>query len=113
MFIFERVGFEPEMYMEDYSINYSDGEPFVINDYYDDEGYDQGIIPVISINRQRKVIDLYEFAYDDAKPSDKPKLIKIILQLVELKDELQIEGYRIVGEGATLYNRIYNRLYIE
>ena len=113
MFTFERIGCEPELYMEDYAINYSDnGEPFIINDYYDDEG-DQAIIPVISIDRQRQVVDLYEFAYADAKPSDKPKIIKVILQLVELKDILQIEGYCVVGEGAVLFDKIYHTLYIK
>ena len=114
MFTFERVGFEPEVYIEDYSINYSDNqESFVINDYYDEEeGYDMGIIPVISINRKDGFIELYDFAYDEARPSDKPKIIKAILQLVDLKNELDIDGYRVIGDGANLYAKLYNRLYI-
>ena len=113
MFTFERVGYEPKFYMEDYAINYAnDGEPFIINDYYDDEGYDQAIIPVISIDRQRQAVDLYGFVYYDAMPSDKPKIIKVISQLLELKNILQIEGYKIVGEGSTLFKEIYNTLYI-
>ena len=112
MFTFERVGFEPEMYIEDYAINYADtGEPFIINDYYDDEG-DQGLIPVISINRKDGFVELYEFCYDEAIPSDKPLLIKIIIELIDLKNELCIDGYRVIGDGANLYEKIYNKKYI-
>ena len=35
MFTFIRVGFEPEMYLEDYGVYYADTmEPFITNDYY-------------------------------------------------------------------------------
>ena len=113
MFIFERVGFEPEMYLEDYSINFSDnGKPFVINDYHDEEGYDMGIIPVVSINRKDGFVELYDFCYAEAKPSDRPMIIKVILQLVDLKNELDINGYRVIGDGANLYAKLYNRSYI-
>ena len=38
MFTFVRVGYEPEMYLEDYGIYYADtNEPFITNDYYKDE----------------------------------------------------------------------------
>lgn len=112
MFTFERVGFEPEMYLEDYSINYADtGEPFIINDYYDDEG-DQGLIPVVSINRKDCFVELYEFCYAEAKPSDKPLIIKTLLELMELKNELDIDGYRIIGDGADLYEKVFNKKYI-
>lgn len=112
MFTFERVGFEPEMYLEDYAINYADtGESFIINDYYDDEG-DQGLIPVVSINRKDGFIELYEFCYAEARPSDRPLLIRIILELVDLKNELDIDGYRVIGDGADLYTKIYNKHYI-
>ena len=110
MFTFERVGYEPEMFMEDYGLYYADTmDPFVINDYYNDEGYDMAIIPVVSINRKDCIVELYEFAYDDALPSDKPKIIKAIMQLVELKDELNINNYRVIGEGLKLYHKLYNR----
>ncbi len=113
MFTFERVGCEPEIYLEDYAINYSDtGEPFIINDYYNEEGYDMGIIPVVSINRKDGFVELYEFAYYDAKPSDKPRIIKAIMQLTDLKNEFDINGYRVIGEGADLYTKLYNKQYI-
>lgn len=113
MFTFERVGCEPEIYIEDYSINYSEtNEPFIINDYYDEEGYDQGIIPVISIDRRDNVIELYDFAYSDAKPSDRILLIKILLEFVNLKEELDINNYIVIGEGAPLYCKIFSRSFI-
>ena len=114
MFTFERIGCEPELYIEDYAINFSDnGEPFIINDYYDDINGDCAIIPVISINRNQQTVELYEFAYADAKPTDRPKIIKTILQLVQLKDILQIEGYTVIGEGAQLFYKMYHTLYIK
>ena len=83
MFTFIRVGFEPEIYLEDYGIYYADTmEPFITNDYYNDEGYDMSIVPVISIDRKGYAVELFDFAYDDVLPSDKPKLIKAILELV-------------------------------
>ena len=89
MFTFIRVGHEPEMYLEDYGIYYADtNEPFITNDYYNDEGYDMSIVPVFSINREGYAVELFDFAYDDILPSDKPKLIRAILEFVELKDEL-------------------------
>ena len=113
MFTFERVGFEPEMHMEDYSIYYADTmEPFITNDYYNDEGYDMAIVPVVSINREDCVVELYDFAYDDILPSDKPKLIRAILEFVALKDELNINNYVVTGEGAPLYRQLYNKPFI-
>lgn len=113
MFTFERVGFEPEMYLEDYGIYYSDTmEPFITNDYYNDEGYDMSIIPVVSINREGRAVELFDFAYDDILPSDRPKLIKAIMQLVELKDELDINNYTVIGEGAPLYRQLFNKSFI-
>ena len=86
MFTFIRDGFEPEMHMEDYAVYYADtNEPFALNDYYDDEGYDRALFPVVSINRKDGFIELYEFAYYDAKPSDKPMIIKAIMQLKHFK----------------------------
>lgn len=112
MFTFERVGCEPEMYLEDYSINFNDGSPFVINDYYDEEGYDMSIIPVVSINRKDGFVELYDFCYAEAKPSDRPMIIRVILELIELKNEFEIDGYRVIGEGADLYTKIYHKQYI-
>lgn len=114
MFTFIRVGYEPETYLEDYGIYYADtDEPFIINDYYDDdEGYDQGIIPVISLNRKVGLVELYEFCYEEAKPSDKPLIIKILLELIELKNEFDINGYRVIGDGADLYNKVFNKSFI-
>ena len=113
MFTFVRVGHEPEMYLEDYGIYYADtNEPFVINDYYDDEDYDMSIIPIVSINREGCAVELFDFAYDDILPSDKPMLIKVIMELVALKDELDINNYIVVGEGAPLYRKIFNRPFI-
>lgn len=113
MFTFIRVGFEPEMYLEDYGVYYADTmEPFITNDYYDDEGYDMSIVPVVSINREGHAVELFDFAYDDILPSDKPKLIKVIMQLVELKDVLDINNYVVVGEGASLYRQLFNKSFI-
>ena len=112
MFIFERVGCEPEKHIEDYSINYDNNEEFIINDYYDEGGYDRAIIPVVSINRERMTVELYDFAYTDARPSDKPKILKAIIELVELKEELNITSYRVIGEGASAYYSLYNNAYI-
>lgn len=113
MFTFIRVGYEPEMYLEDYGIYYADtNEPFITNDYYDDEGYDMSIVPVVSINREGHAVELFDFAYDDILPSDKPKLIKAILELVELKNVLDIDNYTVVGEGADLYRKLYNKTFI-
>jgi hypothetical protein len=113
MFTFERVGFEPEMYLEDYGIFYADTmEPFITNDYYNDEGYDMSIVPVFSINRDNQTIELYDFAYADILPSDRPKLIRSILEFVELKDELDINNYTVIGEGAPLYRHIFSKLSI-
>ena len=110
MFTFIRIGYEPEMYLEDYGIYYADtNEPFVINDYYDDEDYDMSIIPVVSINREGYAVELFDFAYDDILPSDKPMLIKAIMELVDLKDELEINNYTVVGEGAPLYRKLFNK----
>ncbi len=114
MFSFERVGYEPEIYIEDYAINYSNnGEPFIINDYYNDEGYDMAIVPVVSINRQNHTVELYDFVYDDVLPSDKPKIVKAIHQLVALKDILDINNYLVVGEGASLYRQMYTIPFIK
>ena len=113
MFTFERVGCEPEMYIEDYSINYSEnGEPFIINDYIDDIHGDLSIIPVLSINRQDNTVELYDFAYSDAKPSDRLLLIKVLLEFVNLKEELDITNYIVIGEGAPLYCKIFNKSFI-
>ena len=113
MFTFVRVGFEPEMYIEDYGIYYADtNEPFITNDYCDDEGYDMSIIPVVSINREGRAVELFDFVYDDILPSDKPMLIKAILELVDLKDELDINDYVVVGEGAPLYRKLFNKPFI-
>lgn len=110
MFTFIRVGYEPEMYLEDYGIYYADTmEPFITNDYYNDEGYDMSIVPVISVNREGHAVELFDFAYNDILPSDKPKLIKAIMQLVELKDVLNINDYVVVGEGAPLYRQLFNK----
>lgn len=110
MFTFIRVGYEPEMYLEDYGIYYADTmEPFITNDYYNDEGYDMSIVPVISVNREGHAVELFDFAYNDVLPSDKPKLIKAIMQLVELKDILNINDYIVVGEGAPLYRQLFNK----
>ena len=110
MFTFIRVGFEPEVYLEDYGIYYADTmEPFITNDYYNDEGYDMSIVPVISVNREGHAVELFDFAYNDILPSDKPKLIKAIMQLVELKDILNINDYIVVGEGAPLYRQLFNK----
>ena len=108
MFTFVRVGHEPEMYLEDYGIYYADtNEPFITNDYYDDEGYDMSIIPVVSINREGYAVELFDFAYDDILPSDKPMLIKAIMELVDLKDELYINNYMFIGEGAHLSLQLF------
>ena len=113
MFTFIRVGFEPEIYLEDYGIYYADTmEPFITNDYYNDEGYDMSIIPVVSINREGNAVELFDFAYDDILPSDKPKLIRAILELIELKDILNINNYVVVGEGAPLYRQLFNKTFI-
>ena len=113
MFTFIRVGFEPELYLEDYGIYYADtNEPFIINDYYNDEGYDMSIVPVVSINREGYAVELFDFAYDDILPSDKPMLIRAILELVDLKDELDINNYVVVGEGAPLYRKLFNKPFI-
>ena len=113
MFTFVRVGFEPEMYLEDYEIYYTDTmEQFITNDYCDEEGYDMSIVPVVSINREGHAVELFDFAYDDILPSDKPKLIKAILELVDLKDELEINNYVVVGEGAPLYRKLFNKPFI-
>ena len=113
MFTFIRVGYEPEMYLEDYGIYYADtNEPFITNDYYNDEGYDMSIVPVVSIDREGYAVELFDFAYDDILPSDKPKLIKVILELVELKDILDINNYVVVGEGAPLYRQLFNKSFI-
>ena len=110
MFTFIRVGFEPEVYLEDYGIYYADTmEPFITNDYYNDEGYDMSIVPVVSVNREGHAVELFDFAYNDVLPSDKPKLIKAIMQLVELKDVLNINDYVVVGEGAPLYRQLFNK----
>ena len=110
MFTFIRVGFEPEIYLEDYGIYYADTmEPFITNDYYNDEGYDMSIVPVVSVNREGHAVELFDFAYNDILPSDKPKLIKAIMQLVELKDVLNINDYVVVGEGAPLYRQLFNK----
>ena len=110
MFTFIRVGFEPEIYLEDYGIYYADTmEPFITNDYYNDEGYDMSIVPVVSVNREGHAVELFDFAYNDILPSDKPKLIKAIMQLVELKDVLNINDYIVVGEGAPLYRQLFNK----
>jgi hypothetical protein len=45
-------------------------------------------------------------------PSDKPKLIKAILELVDLKDELDINNYMVIGEGAPLYRKLFNKPFI-
>ena len=114
MFTFIRIGFEPELYLEDYGIYYADtNEPFITNDYYDDEGYDMSIIPVVSINREGNAVELFDFVYDDILPSDKPKLIRAILELVELKDVLDINNYVVIGEGANLYRKLYNSSFIK
>ncbi len=113
MFTFIRIGYEPEIYLEDYGIFYaSTNEPFITNDYYDDEGYDMSIVPVVSINREGYAVELFDFAYDDILPSDKPKLIRAILELIELKDILNINNYVVVGEGAPLYRQLFNRPFI-
>ena len=113
MFTFIRVGYEPEKYLEDYGIYYADtNEPFVTNDYYDDEGYDMSIIPVVSINREGHAVELFDFVYDDILPSDKPMLIKAIMELVDLKDELDINNYVVVGEGAPLYHKLFDKQFI-
>lgn len=113
MFTFVRVGFEPEMYLEDYGIFYADTmEPFITNDYYNDEGYDMSIVPVISVDRKEYAVELFDFAYDDILPSDKPKLIKAILEFIDLKDELDINNYMVVGEGAPLYRKLFNKPFI-
>ena len=113
MFTFIRVGYEPEKYLEDYGIYYANtNEPFITNDYYNDEGYDMSIIPVVSINREGNAVELFDFAYDDILPSDKPKLIRAILELVELKDILDINNYIVVGEGAPLYYQLFSKTYI-
>lgn len=112
MFVFERIGFEPEKHIEDYSINYNNNEEFIINDYYDEDGYDRAIIPVVTIDRERMIVELYDFAYEDARPSDKPKILKAIMELVELKEELNITSYRVIGEGASVYYSLYNNAYI-
>lgn len=113
MFTFIRVGFEPETYLEDYGVYYADTmEPFITNDYYNDEGYDMSIIPVVSINREGNAVELFDFAYDDILPSDKPKLIRAILELIELKDILNINNYVVVGEGAPLYRQLFNKTFI-
>lgn len=113
MFTFIRIGREPELYLEDYGIFYADtNEPFITNDYYSDEGDDMSIIPVVSINREECAVELYDFAYHDILPSDKPKLIKAIMQLVELKDILDINNYVVIGEGSPLYRQLYNKLSI-
>ena len=113
MFTFIRVGFEPEIYLEDYGIYYADTmEPFITNDYYNDEGYDMSIVPVVSVNREGNAVELFDFAYDDILPSDKPKLIRAILELIELKDILNINNYVVVGEGAPLYRQLFNKTFI-
>lgn len=113
MFTFIRVGYEPEIYLEDYGIYYADTmEPFITNDYYDDEGYDMSIVPVFSINREDYTIELYNFAYADILPSDKPKLIKSILEFIELKNELNINNYMVIGEGAPLYRQLFNKPFV-
>lgn len=110
VFTFYRIGFEPEMYLEDYGIYYADtNEPFITNDYYNDEGYDMSIVPVVSINREGHAVELFDFAYDDVLPSDKPKLIKAIMELVELKEQLNIVDYVVIGEGAPLYYKLFNK----
>ena len=113
MFTFIRVGFEPETYLEDYGVYYADTmEPFITNDYYNDEGYDMSIVPVVSVNREGNAVELFDFAYDDILPSDKPKLIRAILELIELKDILNINNYVVVGEGAPLYRQLFNKTFI-
>ena len=113
MFTFERVGCEPEMYIEDYSINYSgNGEPFIINDYADDIYDDLSIVPVLSINRQDNTVELYDFAYLHARPSDRMLLIKLLSEIVDLKEELDINNYVVIGEGAPLYYKLFNKTFI-
>lgn len=113
MFTFIRVGYEPEIYLEDYGIYYADtNEPFITNDYYNNEGYDMSIVPVISINREGYAVELFDFAYADILPSDRPKLIRAILEFVELKDELNINNYVVTGEGADLYRKLFKKPFI-
>ena len=113
MFTFIRIGYGSEMYLEDYGIYYvNTNEPFIINDYYNDEGYDMSIIPVVSINREGNAVELFDFVYDDILPSDKPMLIKAILEFVDLKDELNINNYVVTGEGASLYRKLFNKPFI-
>jgi hypothetical protein len=57
-------------------------------------------------------VELFDFAYDDILPSDKPLLIKAILELVDLKDELDINNYVVTGEGAPLYRQLFNKPFI-
>ena len=70
------------------------------------------IIPVVSINREGRAVELFDFVYDDILPSDKPKLINAILELVELIDELDINDIVVVGEGAPLYRKLFNKPFI-
>ena len=113
MFTFIRDGLEPEMHMEDYAVYYADtNEPFALNDYYDDEGYDRALYPVVSINRRDYCIELYNFFDDEVLPSDIPKIYIAIIELVNLKDELDINNYMITGDGADMYRKIYSRPFI-
>jgi hypothetical protein len=34
------------------------------------------------------------------------------MELVELKEELNITSYRVIGEGASVYYSLYNNAYI-
>ena len=113
MFTFIRDGYEPEMHLEDYAIYYaSSNEPFALNDYYDEEGYDRALFPVVSINRRDCCIELYNFFDDDILPSDKPKILRAIIELVNLKDVLEINNYMVTGDGVALYRQLYNKSFI-
>ena len=105
MFTFIKVSYETEVYLEDYGIYYADTMKRFMT-------YNMSIAPIISINREDYTIELYDFVYKDILPSDKPKLIKAIIQLVELKDELNINNYMVIGEGADLYRKLFNRPFI-
>lgn len=113
MFTFYRVGCEPEDYIEDYSIHHIENdEDLSINNYTNEEQYDMSNYPVVSIDRKHQWVELYGF-YTDALPIDLPMMKKAIIDLVELKNELNIENYTVVGDGANMYYELYKTFSIK
>lgn len=99
--------------LEFYTIRYSDTNDFFhINEYIDEEGNDKTKIPAIFINRNQQTVELYSFDCYNLLPSDKPKLLRAIIEFVELKDLLNINNYEVKGHGISLYHQLYNKKFI-